>query len=130
MSGRNIFLPHSTDFINLRHELCLLAKKIDWQHFETDFAPLYATVGTPAKLIRLMVGLLILKQIYNLCDETVMAEWVSHPCFQYFCGAVFFQWKFPRDPSDLVHFRHRIGVEGVEKIPAIGILMHGKGSVK
>lgn len=123
---KHLFLPNLTEFINLRHELYLLAEKIDWQQFETDFAPLYSTVGTPAKPIRLMVGLLILKQIYNLGDETVMAEWVSNPYFQYFCGEVVFQWKFPCDPSDLVHFRHRIGVEGVEKILAVSILMHGK----
>ncbi len=123
---KHLFLPNLTDFINLQHELCLLAKKIDWQQFETDLAPLYSMVGTPAKPIRLMVGLLILKQIYNLGDETVMSEWVSNPYFQYFCGEVVFQWKFPCDPSDLVHFRHRIGVEGVEKILAVSILMHGK----
>jgi len=76
---KRLFMPNLTDFINLRHELCLLAKKIDWQQFETDFAPFYSTVGTPAKPIRLMVGLLILKQIYNLGDETVMSEWVSNP---------------------------------------------------
>ena len=123
---KHLFMPNLTDFINLQHQLCLLAEKINWHQFETEFAPFYSTVGTPAKPIRLMVGLLILKQIYNLGDETVMAEWVSNPYFQYFCGDVVFQWKFPCDPSDLVHFRHRIGVEGVEKILAVSILMHGK----
>lgn len=123
---KHLFLPNLTDFINLRHELCLLANKIDWQQFEADFAPLYSTVGSPAKPIRLMVGLLILKQIYNLGDETVMTEWVSNPYYQYFCGEVVFQWKFPSDPSDLVHFRHRISVEGVEKILAVSILLHGR----
>lgn len=123
---KHLFLPNLTDFINLRHELCVLAEKIDWHEFEADFAPLYSTVGSPAKPIRLMVGLLILKQIYNLGDETVMAEWVSNPYYQYFCGEVVFQWKFPCDPSDLVHFRHRISVEGVEKILAVSILLHGK----
>jgi len=56
--------------------------------------------------------------MYNLSDETVMLEWVSNPYFQYFCGETVFQWKFPCDPSDLVHFRHRIGASGVEKILA------------
>lgn len=123
---KHLFLPNLTDFINLQHQLCSLANEIDWQQFETDFAPLYSTIGCPAKPIRLMVGLLILKQIYNLGDETVMAEWVSNPYFQYFCGEVVFQWEFPCDPSDLVHFRHRIGVEGVEKILAVSILLHGE----
>lgn len=123
---KHLFLPALTDFINLRHQLCLLADKIDWQQFETDFAPFYSTVGTPAKPLRLMIGLLILKQIYNLGDETVMTEWISNPYFQYFCGEVVFQWQFPCDPSDLVHFRHRIGVEGIEKILAASISIHGK----
>jgi len=122
---KHLFLPGLTDFINLRHELCLLANKLDWQQFESDFAPLYSNFGAPAKPIRLMVGVLILKQLYDLGDETVMEEWVSNPYFQYFCGEVVFQWEFPFDPSDLVHFRHRIGVEGVEKILATSILLHG-----
>jgi IS5 family transposase len=104
----------------------LLANKIDWQQFETDFAPLYSSIGTPAKPIRLMIGLLILKQVYNLSDETVMGEWISNPYFQYFCGEVLFQWEFPCDPSELVHFRHRIGVGGVEKILAMSLLIDGK----
>lgn len=123
---RHLFLPNLSEFINPKHELYLLAEKIDWNVFESQFAPLYASVGQPAKPIRLMVGLLILKQLYDLGDETVMAEWISNPYFQYFCGAVVFQWKFPCDPSDLVHFRHRIGAEGVEKILAVSILLHGK----
>jgi IS5 family transposase len=123
---RHLFLPNLSEFINPKHEFYLLAEKIDWNVFESEFAPLYASVGQPAKPIRLMVGLLILKQLYDLGAETVMAQWVSNPYFQYFCGAVVFQWKFPCDPSDLVHFRHRIGVEGVEKILAVSILLHGQ----
>lgn len=73
-----------------------------------------------------MVGLLILKQLYDLGDETVMAEWISNPYFQHFCGESVFQWKFPCDPSDLVHFRHRIGESGVEKILSASILLHPK----
>lgn len=55
-----------------------------------------------------------------------MEERVSNPYFQYFCGEMLFQWKFPCDPSDLVHFRHRIGEKGVEKILGMSVLLHGK----
>lgn len=123
---KHLFLPTLTEFINPTHELYLLAEKIDWKLFEQEFAPLYSNVGQPAKPIRLMVGLLILKQLYDLGDETVMAEWVSNPYFQYFCGEVVFQWQKPCDPSDLVHFRHRIGITGVEKIQGASILMDGE----
>lgn len=123
---KHLFLPSLNEFIDPKHELCLLADKIDWDFFEKEFAELYSVLGAPAKPVRLMVGLLILKQIYNLGDETVMAEWVSNPYYQYFCGEVVFQWKFPCDPSDLVHFRHRIGEDGVEKILSMSILIHGE----
>lgn len=127
---RHLFSPNLNEFINPRHELYLLAEKIDWNVFESQFAPLYSNFGVPAKPIRLMVGLLILKQVYDLGDETVMEEWVSNPYFQYFCGQAVFQWTFPCDPSDLVHFRHRIGVEGVERILATSILLHGAKVLK
>ena len=123
---KHMFLANLMDFIDPGHQLCLLADEIDWAGFEKGFAGLYSSVGCPAKPVRLMVGLLVLKQVYNLADETVMEEWVSNPYFQYFCGETVFQWKFPCDPSDLVHFRHRIGEAGVEKILAASILIHGE----
>ena len=66
--------------------------------------------------IRLMSGLLILKQMFDLGDETVIPEWIRDPYFQYFCGEACFNWQQPCDPSDLVHFRKRIGENGTEKI--------------
>jgi len=73
-----------------------------------------------------MTGLLILKQMYNLGDETLIPEWVRDSYFQYFCGAAEFQWQYPCDPSDLVNFRKRIGEQGIEKIFAISVKMQGK----
>ncbi len=122
---KHLFLASLNEFINPKHELCLLAEAVEWGRFETEFAGLYSSRGCRAKPVRLMVGQLILKQVYNLADETVMGEWVSNPYFQYFCGETEFQWKYPCDPSDLVHFRHRIGEAGVEKILAASILIHG-----
>ena len=123
---RDLFLANLEDLVDPRHRLSMLAKEIDWAGIEEGFAPLYSKVGCPAKPVRLMVGLLILKQVYHLADETVVEEWVSNPYFQYFCGEKEFQWEFPCDPSDLVHFRHRIGKEGVEKILAASIRIHGR----
>ena len=111
---RNLFHPILIEIINPNHELVILAGKMDWQSFENEFGPLYSTTGQPGIPIRTMTGLLILKRIYNLGDETVMEQWVQNPYFQYFCGESEFQWKFPCDPSDLVHFRKRIGTQGAE----------------
>jgi len=66
-------------FINPEHELCLLAKKIDWDTLEKEFSSLYAKVGRQSIPIRTIVGLLLLKQIYDLGDETVMDRYIDSP---------------------------------------------------
>ena len=113
---RNIFRPILKEIINPEHELVVLAHKISWQYFENQFEPLFSHTGRPSIPIRTMVGLLLLKQMYNLGDETVIEQWLQNPYFQYFTGESEFQWKAPCDPSDLVHFRNRIGKEGAENI--------------
>lgn len=51
--------------------LLKLASVIPWQEFEESFSVYYtAATGAPSKPIRLMVGLLILKQLENLSDES------------------------------------------------------------
>lgn len=117
----NMFKSTLKQIINPHHSLVLLAEEIPWQEFEKEFAELYSHTGTPAKPVRLMVSLLILKQLKNLGDETTIKEWVQNPYFQYFSGYSDFQWEIPCDPSDLVHFRKRLGQAGVEKILEISI---------
>ena len=101
----NMFKNTLKQIINPRHTLVSLSDEIPWHTFEKEFANLYSNTGTPAKPIRLMVSLLILKQLKNLSDETVVKDWVQNPYYQYFSGASEFQWGLPCDPSDLVHFR-------------------------
>ena len=112
----NMFLPILKEIVNPKHELVILSNKIDWSTFENEFSELYSHTGQPGVPVRMMVGLLLLKRIYNLGDETVMEQWLQNPYFQYFCGESEFQWKYPCDPSDLVHFRKRVGKAGIEKI--------------
>lgn len=114
------------NLINPAHPVCKLAKRIPWDELETQFADLYHDTGRPAKPIRLMVSLLILKQLYDLSDETIVERWVENPYFQYFSGESVFQWHFPCHPTDLVYFRKRIGEQGVEKILKVSIDLHGK----
>ena len=116
--------------LNPEHPLLALAKKLPWEMFEKEFAQFYASVGRPAKPVRLMVGLLLLKQIENLSDERVVEAWVQNPYYQAFCGMVHFQWQVPCDPSDLVHFRKRIGERGVEKIFQASVALHGQASLE
>jgi IS5 family transposase len=152
-----LFRTRLEDLINPDHELALLSKKIDWDYFETAFAPYYSEKGAPSVPIRMtvgersrtMVGCLLLKHLYNLGDERIPEYWVRDVYFQYFCGGVFFEHKFPFDisatlgccisaslnnqakpkhnnhPSDFCHFRRRVGDEGIAKIFAYSVSLHG-----
>lgn len=122
---RDLFNPLLIDFIDMSHELVLLAKKIDWSYFEKEFSKFYSHTGQPSMPIRFMVGSLLLKRLYNLGDETLAQAWVMNPYMQYFCGESHFRHKFPCDPSDFVHFRKRIGEEGIEKIFIHSVELHG-----
>lgn len=122
----DLFRPMLVDFINPRHELVLLADRMAWDYFENEFLKYYSEVGRPSMPVRLMVGCLLLKRMYNLGDETLAEAWIRDPYMQYFCGMVHFEHKFPCDPSDFVHFRKRIGEEGIEKIFAYSVQMHGE----
>jgi IS5 family transposase len=76
--------------------------------------------------LRLMIGSLLLKQLYNLGDETLVSAWIMNPYMQHFCGYAYFEHHFPCDPSGFVHFRKRLGNQGVEKVFAHSVDLHGK----
>jgi len=119
----NLFKPILKQIINPTYPLAQLADKIPWAEFEKEYTDLYSHTGRPAKPIRLMVSLLILKQLHNLGDETVIEQWIQNPYFQYFSGEKEFQWKAPCDPSDLVHFRNRVGDKRINKILEVSVKM-------
>lgn len=112
--------------LDQRQPLYRLAKEIDWEVFEREFGSLYSEMGRPAKAIRLMVGLTLLKYIENLSDEIVVERWVQNPYYQYFCGERFFQWSMPCDPTDFVYFRKRIGEVGAQKILKASLDLHAE----
>jgi IS5 family transposase len=109
-----------------RHPLYILANQIQWGIFETTFAKLYSGEGRPAKPIRLMVSLLILKHVRNLSDESVVEQWFENIYYQYFSGERTYSCGAPCEASDLVHFRNRIGEEGIELILKESIRVNGK----
>ena len=117
------------DQLNQRHPLFQLAKTIQWQVFEDAFSKHYsATMGAPAKPIRLMVSLLILKQLRNLSDESIVEQWSENSYYQYFGGEQSFRPEQPCVATELVEFRKRIGSEGIELILKESIRVNGKDS--
>lgn len=123
---RDMFRPLLTDFIDMGHELVLLAEKIDWDYFESEFSKYYSHTGQPGMPIRFSVGCLMLKRLCDLGDETLARAWTRDPYMQYFTGEAHFCHEFPCDPSDFVHFRKRIGEAGAEKVFAHSVSLHGK----
>ena len=119
--------PTLREQLNSKQELYLLSEQIKWTYFEDEFGSLYSDQGRPAHPIRLMVSLLILKSLYNLSDEELVEQqWEMNPYFQYFGGIDILRWGQPCAATDLVHFRKRIGEEGIENILRHSIDLHGK----
>ena len=108
-----------------------LASAIPWQEFEESFSIHYtAAAGAPSKPIRLMVGLLILKQLENLSDESIVLQWKRNPYYQAFCGMKEFQQKLPCHSTKLVHFRKRINAQSVERIFRMSVGLHGESALE
>ena len=105
----DLFRARLEQIINMKHELVLLAGKIEWQWIDSEIAPLYSDKGRPGIETRFVIGLLLLKHIYGLSDEGVCERWVHDPYFQHFTGEEFFQHEFPHERSDLSHWRKRLG---------------------
>ncbi len=113
------------DQLNQNHPLIALGQTLAWESLEEAFAQHYSHTGRGAKPIRLMSGLLMLKQLYNLSDESVVDQWQMNPYFQVFCGESEFQIEPPCHPTELVKFRQRIGEKGIEQLFQLSVVLHG-----
>jgi transposase, IS5 family len=128
---QNLFGTDLLMQLDLADPLLKLASEIAWQDFEESFAIHYtSSTGAPGKPIRLMVGLLILKQLENLSDESVVLQWKRNPYYQAFCGMKEFQQKLPCHSTELVYFRKRIGAEGVDRIFQMSVGLHGDSALE
>ena len=107
--------------------LLKLSRAIEWSTFDKEFAKHYSQdTGRPSIPIRRRVGLLILKHLENLSDENVVLQYKRNPYYQAFCGALTFERRLPCHATELVHFRKRIGKEGVGQIFEMSVNLHGR----
>jgi IS5 family transposase len=105
----DLFRARLDQIINMRHELAVLADKIDWTWLDAQLADCFSDQGRPAEPVRFMIGMFLLKHTYALSDEQVWDRWVHDPYFQYFTGEEFFQHVLPHERSGMSHWRKRIG---------------------
>ena len=75
----NVFRVPLVSVVNMEHELVLLSHRIDWEKVDKEFSIYYPELGRPAVPIRRMVGSMLLKQMYNLGGETLVARWIENP---------------------------------------------------
>jgi IS5 family transposase len=120
----DLFRSRLTSMIDTTHALVTLGDSLNWSWIEEELSGYYADKGRPSVPVRTMVGLLLLKQMYNESDESVLDRWVENPYWQYFTGETYFQKKKPFDPTDFVLFRKRIGEQGMEKVLGFTVQCH------
>ena len=118
------FRPRLDTLLSRQHELVRLAEEIDWTWIEDQLADYYAETGRPSVPVRTMVGMLLLKHLFNESDESVLDRWVENPYWQYFTGEQFFQHQAPFDSSDFPKFGQRVGQAGIEKVLALSVKLH------
>lgn len=117
------------DMLDSNDPLIALGSVIDWGFIESLLSKHYSKDnGRPAKPIRLMAGLLILKQLENLSDESVVLQFKRNPYYQHFCGFSDYYPTLPCDVTELVKFRNRIGKDGVDVIFRASVNIHGEAA--
>lgn len=81
--GQGQFLCEGlSEMLTPQEGLYQLAHAIPWDELDEEFSHYYVDFGRPAKPTRLMISLLLLKQLYDKGDETIVAEWVHNPYWQ------------------------------------------------
>jgi IS5 family transposase len=102
------------------HELVVLAQAIDWEGFQDSLRFKYSKDGRKAKRVRLMLGLHVLKHLYNLSDERVCRMLHENIYFRYFCGVHedLKEWQATKllNACTMSRFRQRLGVDGMKLV--------------
>jgi transposase, IS5 family len=141
MATDDFFRARLQTMIDLRHPLAVLAAKLPWPAIEAALASKFSHQDRPAKSetidglfgaetvefgggvsragrprlpIRLMAGLLYLKNSFNLSDEELVERWAENVYYQHFCGMEYFEPRLPCDATQIGRFRRAIGEEGLE----------------
>jgi len=106
-----------TPFLDKNNTLYKIAQAIDWDSLSDKLAQFYCPDnGRPTKSSRVKVGLLILKHLYQISDEEAVNTLKCNFYAQYLCSISIEESKDFLDPTTLVKFRKKIGLEGVKII--------------
>jgi len=105
--------------VDKNHEIIKIADAIDWASLSDRLAKFYCPDnGRPTKPSRAKVGLLMLKHLNGLSDETVVDTLKRDLYAQYLCDVSLKEAQKFINSSTLTYFRKQIGPEGVKLIEA------------
>jgi len=94
-----------------------MAKIIPWERIENDHAKLFPNnIGQVAKPARMASDSLIIKEKLKQSDEETVQQIAENPFLQYFIGFKEYKQEQPFDPSLMVRFRKRFGLDGISAI--------------
>ena len=103
-----------------------LEELMPWEELEEAYAPQFnATIGAPAKPVRLAFGALYIKQRLGLTDEETVDQIRENPYIHFFLGFEGYTNKKPFDPSMMVHFRKRLTDDDLRRINEL-VVQRGK----
>ena len=112
----SFFLPFGGK-LNPDNRWVKLSEIIPWDDIEEKYAELFpANCGMPAKPLRVALGALIIKEKCGYSDRETVAQIMENPYLQYFLGFEEFKLEAPFDPSLMVHFRKRLGLDEIMDI--------------
>jgi len=84
--------------IDPANALARLAGELDWEHASKRFREAYSVPFSGRVLpTRLLLGLSLLRRLYDLSDAALYNLWSENPYFQFFCGGDKFQRRPPFD---------------------------------
>ena len=114
--------PRLDEIIDHAHSLAKLNAAIDWRLLEGRLAPAPGAggEGRPSQS-RLLVGLAILRQLYDLTDEALYDRWLENPYFQRLCGETSFQHTLPFERATLTASLRRISPDKLRTLMRAGL---------
>ncbi|HHD82881.1 MAG TPA: IS5 family transposase [Bacteroidetes bacterium] len=94
-----------------------LSKLLPWEEIERRYEKSFSQkMGAPAKPLRMALGALIIKERCGFTDEETVEQIRENPYLQYFIGLKAYTDEAPFNPSTMVYFRMRIGLEIIDEI--------------
>jgi len=89
---------------------------IPWQELEIEYAGLFSEDGAPAKLLQMALGALIIQNKCGFTDRETVLQIQENLYMQYFIGCHEFSNEIPFDPTMLVYFRKRLGIDVIKRV--------------